>query len=124
MCLAEVLSMQGLGSYACLRPPPAGGGLAGPSMPGRRLLSDRIEGAGQSRAVAFYTASFSVGASLSVLVTGLLAERYGWGAGFGAAAAGGIVAAAIAASMPPRTAETRVQGRLLDLRPALRNADA
>jgi MFS family permease len=114
---------QGLWS-ACLLRALAGVGLAGTFMPGLRLLSDRIEGAGQSRAVAFYTASFSVGASLSVLVTGIIAERYGWRAAFGVAAGGGIVAAAIAASMPPGPAETRDQGGLLDLRPALRNPDA
>lgn len=109
---------------ACLLRALAGVGLAGTFMPGLRLLSDRVEGAGQSRAVAFYTASFSVGASLSVLVTGLLAERYGWRAAFGAAAAGGIGAAAIATGVPPRPAVARSETRLLDLRPALRNADA
>jgi MFS family permease len=121
--LGFALFAQGLWS-ACLLRALAGVGLAGTFMPGLRLLSDRIEGAGQSRAVAFYTASFSVGASLSVLVTGLLAERYGWRVAFGAAAGGGIVAATIAASVPPRPAAARVQARLLDLRPALRNADA
>jgi MFS family permease len=114
---------QGLWS-ACLFRALAGVGLAGTFMPGLRLLSDRIEGASQSRAVAFYTASFSVGASLSVLVTGMLAERYGWRAAFATAAAGGIVAAAIAAVLPPRPAQAADHGRLLDLRPALRNVDA
>jgi MFS family permease len=114
---------QGLWS-ACLFRALAGIGLAGTFMPGLRLLSDRIEGAGQSRAVAFYTASFSVGASLSVLVTGMLAERYGWRAAFAVAAGGGIVAAAIAAAMPPRHVQAGDHGRLMDLRPALRNADA
>jgi MFS family permease len=114
---------QGLWS-ACLFRALAGVGLAGTFMPGLRLLSDRIEGAGQSRAVAFYTASFSVGASLSVLVTGMLAERYGWRSAFAVAAGGGIVAAAIAMSMPRRAVEARDHGGLLDLRPALRNSDA
>jgi len=121
--LGFALFAQGLWS-ACLLRALAGIGLAGTFMPGLRLLSDRIEGPGQSRAVAFYTASFSVGASLSVLVTGVLAERFGWRSAFGAAAGGGIVAAAIATSMPSRSLAARDQARLLDLRPALRNPDA
>jgi len=121
--LGFALFAQGLWS-ACLLRALAGVGLAGTFMPGLRLLSDRIEGPGQSRAVAFYTASFSVGASLSVLVTGVLAERFGWRWAFGAAAAGGIVAAAIAASLPPRSLAGQDQAGLLDLRPALRNPDA
>jgi MFS family permease len=114
---------QGLWS-ACLLRALAGVGLAGTFMPGLRLLSDRIEGAGQSRAVAFYTASFSVGASLSVLVTGMIAERYGWRSAFGISAVGGMIAAAIAMSMPPRSVEARHHSSLLDLRPALQNTDA
>src|SRR5258705_313715 len=102
MCLAEVLSMQGFGSYAAL-------------LPELRLLSARIEGAGQSRAVAFYTASFSVGASLSVLVTGMIAERYGWRSAFGISAVGGMIAAAIAMSIPRRSVEARHHSGLLDL---------
>src|SRR5215468_6319204 len=114
---------QGLWS-ACLFRAIAGVGLAGTFMPGLRLLSDRIEGPRQSRAVAFYTASFSVGASVSVLVTGILAARYGWRTAFALSACGGIVAAAIAASVPPRTVAAKRPGMLLDLRPALRNPDA
>lgn len=109
---------------ACLFRALAGVGLAGTFMPGLRLLSDRSEGAGQSRAIAFYTSSFSVGASLSVLVTGMLAERYGWRPAFSIPACGAIIAAVIAASMPPRPAAARDHGGLLDLRPALRNTDA
>src|SRR5262249_6325304 len=70
---------------ACLFRALAGVGLAGTFMPGLRVLSDRIEGSGQSRAVAFYTASFSVGASLSVLITGMLAAHFGWRLAFGMA---------------------------------------
>jgi len=121
--LGFAVFVEGLWS-ACLFRALAGVGLAGTFMPGLRLLSDRIEGAGQSRAVAFYTASFSVGASLSVLVTGMLAERYGWRSAFAISACGAIIAAVIATSMPPRAAAARDHGGLLDLRPALRNTDA
>src|SRR5262249_38314652 len=43
---------------------------------------------------------------------------------FGMAAVGGVMAAAIAMSMPPWLAAARDHGGLLDLRPALRNSDA
>jgi MFS family permease len=109
---------------ACLFRAVAGVGLAGTFMPGLRLLSDRIEGAGQSRAIAFYTASFSVGASLSVFLAGVIAARYGWRTAFAIPAGGAIVAAAIAASLERRGVAANAAGRLLDLRPALRNADA
>jgi len=59
-----------------------------------------------------------------VLVTGMVATRYGWRAAFALSACGGIVAAAIAASVPPRAVAAKRQGTLLDLRPALRNPDA
>jgi MFS family permease len=121
--LGFALMARGLWS-ACLLRALAGVGLAGTFMPGLRLLSDRIEGTGQSRAVAFYTASFSVGASLSVLATGILAAHYGWRTAFAVSGGGGIIAAAIAASMPPHAAEAQERGVLLDLRPALRNSDA
>src|SRR5215471_10368458 len=120
--LGFALMARGMWS-ACLLRALAGVGLAGTFMPGLRLLSDRIEGAGQSRAVAFYTASFSVGASLSVLATGILAAHYGWRAAFAVSGGGGVIAAAIAASMPPHAGVARERGVLLDLRPALRNSD-
>jgi len=121
--LGFAVFVEGLWS-ACLFRALAGVGLAGTFMPGLRLLSDRIEGAGRSRAVAFYTASFSVGASLSVLVAGMVAARYGWRSAFAISARGAIIAAVIATSMPPRPAAARDRGGLLDLRPALRNTDA
>ncbi|MGH6959556.1 MAG: MFS transporter, partial [Dongiaceae bacterium] len=93
---------------ACLFRALAGVGLAGTFMPGLRLLSDRMQGPGQSRAVAFYAASFSVGASLSVLVTGMLAQRYGWRSAFGISASGAVIAAAIATSMPLRRVERKI----------------
>ena len=121
--LGFALMARGMWS-ACLLRALAGVGLAGTFMPGLRLLSDRIEGAGQSRAVAFYTASFSVGASLSVLVTGILAADQGWRTAFAVSGGGGVIAAAIAVSMPPHAGAARQRGVLLDLRPALRNSDA
>jgi MFS family permease len=56
----------------------AGIGLAGIYMPGLKLLSDHIEGAGQSRYVSFYTASFSLGTSLSFFLAGEINGALGW----------------------------------------------
>jgi MFS family permease len=67
-------------------------GIGGTYMPGLRLLSDRITGAKQSRAIAFYTASFGVGTALSLALAGAISSRFGWRAAFLVAAAGPIVA--------------------------------
>lgn len=71
----------------------AGAGLAGTYMPGLKALSDRVEGRFQGRAVSFYTSSFGVGSSLSLLLAGSLAARFGWRVAFGAAAVGPLLAA-------------------------------
>lgn len=74
----------------------AGVSLAGVYMPGLKLLSDHVEGPSQSRYVSFYTASFSVGASLSYLLAGEIHAAFGWRWAFAAAGlltlAGGVVA--------------------------------
>jgi len=56
----------------------AGVGMAGTYMPGLKALSERIEGAAQSRAIAFYTASFGLGTALSFILSGELARLGGW----------------------------------------------
>lgn len=63
----------------------AGISLAGIYMPGLKLLSDHIEGPLQSRYVSFYTASFSIGTSLSYLLAGEIHIRFGWRWAFAAA---------------------------------------
>jgi MFS family permease len=95
------LFAQGLWS-ACLFRILAGIGLAGSFMPGLKILSDRLGGAAQSRAVAFYTASFSLGMSLSVLSAGFFGTRFGWPWAFVAAALGAGLAFVIAlVAVPP-----------------------
>lgn len=69
-----------------------GAGVAGTYMPGLRLLSDRIEGAAQSRFVAFYTSFFGVGAALSIAISGGVAPVYGWRVAFLACAIGPLAA--------------------------------
>ena len=106
----------------------AGVGLAGTYMPGLKALSDLIEGPAQSRAVAFYTASFGIGASVSFLLSGEVAAWLDWRWAFGLAAAGPVLAMILFfAVFPPRPPLPRPEGaraRLIDFMPVLRNRPA
>ncbi len=101
-----------------------GAGLGGSYMPGLKMLADQLEGSGQSRAVAFYTSSFGIGSTLSILACGWIGAAYGWQAAFVWGAAGPLVAAALVNLRMPR-GRTRAAGQpapaLLDFRPVLRN---
>ncbi|MGH8661019.1 MAG: MFS transporter [Burkholderiales bacterium] len=101
-----------------------GAGLGGSYMPGLKMLVDQLEGAGQSRAVAFYTASFGIGSTLSILVCGWIGAAYGWQAAFAWGAAGPLAAAVLVNLAMPR-GRTRGADQpapaLLDFRPVLRN---
>lgn len=101
-----------------------GAGLGGSYMPGLKMLTDPLEGSGQSRAVAFYTSSFGIGSTLSILACGWIGAAYGWQAAFAWGAAGPLVAAVLVSLRMPR-GRTRTAGHpapaLLDFRPVLRN---
>jgi MFS family permease len=101
-------------------------GLAGTFMPGLKLLSDHTEGSFQSRYIAFYTSSFSIGASTSYFMSGEIATAMGWRWCFGLAAVGSLVSAIIIltllpAGRPRDQAESRM---LLDFRPVLETKPA
>ena len=99
--------------------------LGGTYMPGLKALTDRIEGPRRSRYQSFYTASYSLGSAVSLFVTGVLAQRYGWAFAFAAAGiaplfavlvlavagaarpAGGTRATPGAARFPPGPAQSR-----------------
>ncbi len=101
--------------------------LAGTYMPGLKALTDRIEGPGVSRYQSFYTATFSVGTSLSLLQAGLVAQWLGWRWAFALAGIAPLLAAALVAwrlrPLPPPAAE-RSEQALFDFRPVLRNRAA
>jgi MFS family permease len=85
----------------------AGIGLAGIYMPGLKLLSDHIEGSNQSRYVSFYTASFSLGTSLSFFMAGEINVALGWRWAFALAglltlAGGGVMVATVPAGRTSR----------------------
>jgi MFS family permease len=60
----------------------AGMGLAGAFMPGLKLLTERLSGTTGTRAMAFYMATFSLGASFSTVLAGQVGHRFGWQAPF------------------------------------------
>jgi MFS family permease len=104
-------------------------GIGGTYMPGLRLLSDRITGPKQSRAIAFYTASFGVGTALSLALAGAVASRLGWRTAFLVAAAGPIVAGTLVVGFlaPLRVARTPRPIALVPFKswgPILRNRNA
>jgi len=101
-----------------------GAGLGGTYMPGLKMLTDQLDGAVQSRGVAFYAASFGVGSSLSIYLCGLIGSAFGWPAAFVYGAAGPVLAAILAAALMPRgrtRAADHPRQALLDFRPVLKN---
>jgi len=103
-----------------------GVGLAGTYMPGLKALSDHADGPHQSRHVAFYTASFGIGAGASYLLAGAIEPHFGWAWAFGINAVGTAIAAAMIIAILPWRApqEDRPEHHLLDFRPVFRNRRA
>ncbi len=100
----------------------AGVGMAATYMPGLRVLVDRYRGDAQSRSVALYTASFSLGTALSFLVSGEVGGALGWRAAFWVSCAAALLSAVLIlplnAIVPQRPDNP---GSVLDIRPVLRN---
>lgn len=78
----------------------AGAGLAGTYMPGLKALTDRLAGQieerRQARYIAFYTATFGIGTSLSLLLAGSLGQLLPWQLSFALLALGPLTAAVLA----------------------------
>ncbi|MDO9061741.1 MAG: MFS transporter, partial [Bradyrhizobium sp.] len=101
----------------------AGIGFAGAYMPGLKALTDRLAPGDSSRAITFYTSSFSFGVGLSFLVSQLVADSFGWRSAFFVTALGPIAMLGVCLLLrpvPPKPA----QGRLLDFAPVFRNTRA
>jgi MFS family permease len=102
----------------------AGFGLAGTFVPGLKALVDRLEDSLQPRAIALYTATFSLGTALSFVATGQLFSHFGWRIAFGCAAGTGALAFVLTAwVLQPGSlvSEHRRHGHVLDFRPVLSN---
>lgn len=106
----------------------AGIALAGTYMPGLKMLTDRVEAGNQSRMIAFYTASFGLGSSLSIWMAGAVAEFALWRWAFATAALGSLAAlATVALTVAPHAPMARASAsvaRFLDFRPVFRNRAA
>lgn len=99
----------------------AGIGLAGTYMPGLKMLTDRIEGPKQSRWLAFYTASFSLGASLSTALCGTIGHALDARAAFTLAAFCSVAAAALVL-LSTRAGKRTLSATTLNPLPALYRA--
>jgi predicted MFS family arabinose efflux permease len=103
----------------------AGIALAGMYMPGLQALTEGIEGTMRARIAAWYTSSFTIGASLSFLL-GRIGMLLGWRSAFilaGIVSTAGVLIAW--AALPRADPGVAKQPRpVLDIRPVLSNRDA
>jgi predicted MFS family arabinose efflux permease len=102
----------------------AGLAMAGMYMPGLRALTHGVEGATRARIAAWYTSSFTIGASLSFLF-GRVGTLLGWRSAFIIAGILGAAGVLIAWAALPRGDSGREEHPqpLLDFRPVLANRD-
>ena len=101
----------------------AGVGFAGAYMPGLKALTDRLPAGESSRAITFYTSSYSFGVGLSFLVSQLVADHFGWRAAFIVTGFGPLVMVLACFGLAPFT-PAPAHGPMLDFRPVLRNRPA
>jgi predicted MFS family arabinose efflux permease len=99
--------------------------LAGMYMPGLQALTAGIDGTMRSRIAAWYTSSFTIGASLSFLL-GRTGTLWGWRVAFVFAGILSTVGVVIAWAALPRTDPgiAKEPRPVLDIRPVLGNRDA
>jgi MFS family permease len=112
------LLAQGLASAALWRFL-QGVAFGGAHMPGLRALSEAVPAKRQGTAIAVFTASFTVGSSLSFALSGLLANALGWRLGFALLALGPLAAAvigfAVLPAIPPRQQPRHARAPLASL---------
>jgi predicted MFS family arabinose efflux permease len=103
----------------------AGIAMAGMYMPGLRALTHGAEGATRARIAAWYTSSFTIGASLSFLF-GRVGTLLGWRSAFAVAGMLGAAGVVITwAALPSGASGNHADSRpLLNFRPVLANRDA
>jgi predicted MFS family arabinose efflux permease len=103
----------------------AGIAMAGMYMPGLQALTHGVSGTVRARVAAWYTSSFTIGASLSFLF-GRVGTLLGWRSAFVVAGMLGVASVLIAWAALPRgdPASDADRRPLLDFRPVLANRDA
>ena len=77
-------------------------GLAGTYMPGMRMVAERFASGGRGFAMGCYIGSFTLGTSVSLLVTGWANGHWGWRWAFALTAAGPLLAGVIGWLVLPR----------------------
>ena len=102
----------------------AGAALAATYLPGLRALVDRYKGEKRSRAISFYTSSFSLGTALSFLVAGETGAAFGWRATFGFCALAALAATLVPLMLDSRRPQRSGTSHLLDFRPVFANRKA
>ncbi|MBX9904294.1 MAG: MFS transporter [Burkholderiales bacterium] len=101
-----------------------GAALGGTYMLGLKALTDHLEGPAQSRATAFYTASFGIGSTISILVAGKIGATLDWHWAFWFGAIGPVLAGLLvmfAMPMGRMRPAAHHSTALLDFRPVLKN---
>ncbi|MAZ03203.1 MAG: MFS transporter [Sneathiella sp.] len=101
----------------------SGAGLGCTYMPGLKLLTDRLPDGDQSRAIAFYTASFSTGSATSFLLVGQVNLWFGWEMAMISAVVGPPIAIAIIllTTTPKRVAAPRPWSQIFSYAPVVTN---
>lgn len=104
----------------------AGVALAGTYMPGLRVLVDRYNGDKKTRAIAFYTASFSLGTATSFYYSGEIGSIFGWVAAYKIAGFGAIISLILVYLLIDKKLPqvSNLKSKLLDFRPIFRNREA
>ena len=104
----------------------AGIGMGGTYMPGLKLVAERFGSEKRGRAVGFYTSAFVFGASLSVLISGLVASMAGWRLAIFTTAMGTLIGAVMSVEalkdvsfLPQPQPEQGLRGEVLRNGPAL-----
>jgi MFS family permease len=103
-----------------------GAGLAGTYMPGLKVITDRLAELPRPRHVAFYTTSFTLGASLSFWIVGQLDARVDWRWAVAGAAVGPVLGCLLVSTLLRRAPvmhhpDAHARGHL---RAVLRSADS
>lgn len=103
-----------------------GVGFAGMYMPGLKALNERVTDELRDHAAAVFTATFTVGVSISFSLTGLLAEYFGWRGAFLALAVGPLIGIVMVLLFVQPKAPALVEEHrpMFDLKPVLRNRRA
>ena len=105
-----------------------GFGFAGIYMPGLKALNERVPAELRDHAAAVFTATFTVGVSISFSLTGVLAEFFGWRGAFMILAAGpviGILMITIFVCPKAPSVQTQQQiSTMFDFKPVFQNRRA